>query len=607
MASSGSFNTSAYGSGDYYRYLTFSWSVASQSVANNTTTINWRLSGGGGSTSAWVYTKNITVKINGQTVYSNAGTVQLYNGTTVATGSYTITHKADGSQSFSAYAEGGIYYYSQMKSGSGSWSLPQIARAATITSAPDFNDEQNPTIKYSNPAGNSVSSLQACISLTGSAADIAYRDIPKTGSSYTFELTDAERNVLRNACTNAKSRTVYFYIQTVIGSNTFRNNVGKTLTIVNANPTLGSFSYADTNSATTTITGDSSKIIQNNSTLVFTAAAATPLKGATISQYTLSFNNATYNRTSAGTYTLTNPNVSSDTTATLTVTDSRGYTSSTSLTVNVLAWAAPYALITMARQQNYYSETDLTVDGHYSSLDNKNTLTIQYQTKKVSDTAYSALTTISNNQETTITLDNQYQWDVRVILTDRLGSTTYNLSLDRGMPLIFFDRLRNSVGVNCFPSYADSLEVNGVPVQRSVMTRALGGNITNPTTNSYTALNLNSEISVGSALIASDNGGIKIGTGVSNILISGRAFFVAGSTTGLRYIAICKNNANNIIGWAYETINATERHILSITPLLVNVKEGDVIYLNYYTTASDDQILMSTYGAVTSLTVETVG
>ena len=35
------------------------------------------------------------------------------------------------------------------------------------------------------------------------------------------------------------------------------------------------------------------------------------------------------------------------------------------------------------------------------------------------------------------------------------------LYVDRGQPIIFFDRLKNSVGINCFPEDSESLEVNG--------------------------------------------------------------------------------------------------------------------------------------------------
>ena len=253
MASSGSFNTSAYS----VRYLVFSWSIASQDIANNRTTINWSLKGAGGSTTSWYKAGNFKVVINGSTVYETGqdDRITLYGDTVVATGQATIGHNSDGTKSFSASAEAGIYTYARNVSGSGSWSLTSIPRQANLTSAPDFNDEQNPSIGYSNPAGNSVSNLDACISLTGSRDDIAYRGISKTGSSYTFNLTEAERNVLRNACTTSNSRSVIFYVRTIIGGNTFYSTITNTLSIINGNPTFSSsnVSYKDNNSTTTAV------------------------------------------------------------------------------------------------------------------------------------------------------------------------------------------------------------------------------------------------------------------------------------------------------------------------------------------------------------------
>ena len=236
MASSGSFNTNAYGD----RYLTFNWSVASQDIANNRTTINYNLVGAGGGTGNWYKAGNFKIVINGTTVYetSQDDRITLYNGTVVTSGQFTIGHDGSGAKSFSASAEAGIYTYARNVSGSGSWSLPTIPRQANLTSAPDFNDEANPTINYSNPAGNNVSSLDACISLTGARDDISYRAVSKTGSSYTFNLTTAERNVLRNACTNSNTLSVIFYLRTVIGGNTFHSTITKTMTIVNGNPTF---------------------------------------------------------------------------------------------------------------------------------------------------------------------------------------------------------------------------------------------------------------------------------------------------------------------------------------------------------------------------------
>ena len=142
MANSGSFTTSS----SEGRSLTFNWSVKSQSVATNQTTINWSLVGSGSYTAGWVTCGNFKVTIEGNTVYSSATRINVYSGTVVASGTYTFTHSSNGTKSFTAYAEAGIYYVAVNCTGTGTWSLPTINRQATITSAPNFNDEANPTI-----------------------------------------------------------------------------------------------------------------------------------------------------------------------------------------------------------------------------------------------------------------------------------------------------------------------------------------------------------------------------------------------------------------------------------------------------------------------------
>ena len=88
-------------------------------------------------------------------------------------------------------------------------------------------------------------------------------------------------------------------------------------------------------------------------------------------------------------------------------------------------------------------------------------MTIQYKYKKVSDSNYSTLANLSDNTQTTVTLDNQYQWDLVVVIADKIGQTTYNLFVDRGMPIIYYDRKKSSVSVNCFPTKEESFEIEG--------------------------------------------------------------------------------------------------------------------------------------------------
>lgn len=472
MANSGSFTTSSAEG----RSLTFNWSVKSQSVANNQTTINWSLVGSGSYT-GWVMSGPFKVKIEGNQVYSSSSRIKVYQGTTVASGTYTLTHNSNGSKSFSASAEAAIYSYAVNCSGSGSWSLPNIARNATITNAPNFNDEANPTISYTNPAGNNVSTLQACISLNGSNADIPYRDISKTGTSYTFNLTNAERNTLRQN-TSGKTRTVYFIIKTVINGTTLTNSKSVTFSIVNGNPIINSLSYQDSNSSTVAITQNNQQIIQNQSILQLTITGVSAQKYASISKVTYSINSNTVDITSS----YTNPvnigtiNYSSNFNLIVTATDSRGFSTSKTINIQMIAWELPYATISLARQSNFYSETDILVNAYCSSVDNKNSVTIKYQYKKTTESSYSALITLSNNTQITESFDNAYEYDFKFIISDLFGSATYNRSLAKGIPLVFYDRLLNSVGINCFPRKQYSFELNGIDILEAIQGVSLYSN-----------------------------------------------------------------------------------------------------------------------------------
>lgn len=458
MASSGSFNTTGYQG----RYLTFAWSVSSQSVANNTTTIAWTLKGAGTAQSSWYRSGNFKVVINGTTVYSSSTQIQLYEGTLVASGNYTMTHDTAGNKTFSASAEAGIYTVDVNCSGSGSFTLPQIARAAKITAAPNFTDIQNPTINYQNSAGNNVSSLQACISLTGSTDNITYRDIPKTGTSYTFELTEAERNVLRAAAPNSNTLSIIFYIKTVVAGQTYYETATRTMSIVNATPTMASPTYQDSNSTTVAITENNQKIIQKQSSLTIAIPAATAKKYATITKYQVTINGVTREQAAAGNMSWGVLDVSSNITATVKAIDSRGNTVSKSMQISIEAWQQPYAVISCSRENNFYTDTVLNVSPTVSSLSGKNSVTIQEQHKKTTDSSYSTLVNVPVNTDTTIQLDNIYDWNVKIIVSDRLASTTYNITVQKGMPIVYYDRLKSSTGFNCFPSRSDSVESQGL-------------------------------------------------------------------------------------------------------------------------------------------------
>lgn len=451
------------------RYLKLTVYEESYSIANNTSTVRWTLESIGGSVNYYtIY--NWGVWVNGQQIYGTQTTYwNSYNfpaKTGSATGTITVNHNADGSAGNVGFQLNGCVYYNKSNSYTGSISLTKIPRQANLTSAPDFNDEANPTIGYSNPAGNSVSSLDACISLTGSRDDIGYRAVSKTGSSYTFNLTEAERNVLRGACPNSNSLSVKFFLRTVISGNTYYSILAKTMTIVNGNPTFSdsNITYKDSNSTTVAVTGNNQKLVQNLSNLLATITSATAKKSASISKYEATINGVTKTITSAGNIDFGVINSANNLTLSVKVTDSRGNTATASKTVTFLAWVLPTAIISLKRKNNYEDQSYLTVNATYSSVDSKNSVTIKYQYKKTTESSYTALKTINNGSQENITLSKDYAWDFKIVITDKFGTTTYNTILAKGKFILFVDTKKLSVGVNCFPTKTESLEVNGVQV-----------------------------------------------------------------------------------------------------------------------------------------------
>ena len=445
----------------------------STSIPNNTSSVTVKVQAWRTNTGYTTYGNGTCYcKINGSSYSQSISSSQKISHnsyTTLFSKTVTISHNADGSKSI--YVEAKISHDRFSSSYHGfTVTLTQIPRQANITAVVNFTDEGNPTITYSNPAGDIVESLDACISLTGSNPDVPYRAIDKLGTTYTFNLTTAERNTLRSATPNSNTLTVYFYIRTVLAGQTYYSNMSATMTIVNANPTITGASYKDTNATTTAITLNDQIIIQNQSTLGFLFSSIGALKSATLSSLAITINSVTKTQSLSGTsqsnvsLAFGQLNVSSNINASVTVTDSRGNATTISVAITVQAWSLPTAIITCARQQNYYSQTDLTVDADFSSLGGKNSITITYYYKLTSASSWTTGGTMQDGATVTMNLDNTQEWNVKVTITDLFGTTTYQLSVDKGIPIIFFDRQLRSVGVNCFPKYEESFESFGLVV-----------------------------------------------------------------------------------------------------------------------------------------------
>ena len=466
MATSSTFNTS----NQYIKYRIVVTETAINQNAN-TSTVNIKVD-------AWRTNTGYTTSGNG-TCYANINGVKYtqaitssqaitHNSHTVLLNkTVTIPHDTDGKKKIyvSAYIK-----HSQFSSNSQGFNvtLTEIPRKATITSAPNFNDTDNPTITYANPVGELATSLKACISLTGSSDDIAYRDISKTGGSYTFNLTETERNTLLDASPNSNTLSVIFIIKTELNGVTYYDTLTKTMTIVNANPVIEGATYEDINPATLAITNDSSKIIQDHSNIRFRFSSLRALKGAYLDSLEVDVNAQTgagigFINQQVATNAFTDygvTNSGNDLNAVVTLTDSRGNETTLNLPVTVLAYRLPLATITLNRKDNYYDDTNIKVTQDIVSLGGNNSATIQYQYKEKSASSYGSLVTIANDTLTTITLDNTKEYDFKFIVTDRLGATSYFKTLLGGYPILFIDRLLRSVGIGSIPDDPNMLSVD---------------------------------------------------------------------------------------------------------------------------------------------------
>lgn len=230
-------------------------------------------------------------------------------------------------------------------------------------------------------------------------------------------------------------------------------------------PNIGTVAYEDIESSSLEIAEDDQLIIQNVSRVQYTASGLTTQQYATINKVEVIVNNQTYQLTVSGDTAQggnASINSSQDVEAVFKITDSRGLTKTKSLAITMLEYSLPNAIITLNRRDNYYNETTILVDGNYSSLNGKNSATIQYRYKKKSDVNYSPYIEIQDNVPYVFNVDNAYYWDVQVKINDLLGSVTYNRTVNKGIPIVYYDIFKRSVGVDCFPNNDEDFEVKNV-------------------------------------------------------------------------------------------------------------------------------------------------
>lgn len=408
------------------------------------------------------YSLNIGTRSNTCTVdgaaqnYTSPAINQKGGSVTLGTTTHRVNHNADGSKSCTitdVFNVNATIDGSKVASitASGNITLDNIPRQATITSANDFTDTGTPSLAYSN-AGGFTADAYLEFAPVGSGTQIMRKGaITGKSGTYTFNLTDAERETLRAACTGV-SMPVRYVLRTIIGGKEYYSSLDRAMSMSDAAPILGAVSYKDANATTVAVTGDNQVIVQRQSDLQVSFGAATGQKGATIAEYSATFAGVTKTATSAGALDLGKIDVSSDMPLVFSATDSRGLKTSTTLTVKVEPWWEPTSTVALSRKNNFEPETHITATAWYASLDGNNEVSISAKYRKAGSSDAWSTVALANGVESTVTCERDYAYEWEVTTADKLGSTTQSLTLGRGIPTFFIDTAKSSVGVNCFPS-----------------------------------------------------------------------------------------------------------------------------------------------------------
>lgn len=436
MATTATIKTSSY-DGRYYQLEC----IQTKNIAANTSTINWTLKSIGGN-SKYYTVGPTTVVINGVTVYEKARLGYTNEVFPVAKGSTsgttTVAHDAGGKATITISLSTAIYTTTK-RNASANWVLDDIPRAAQILSAPDFNDEETTlTITYNNVAGAAVDKLEACIALYdansqmwhSSGAD--YREISKSDSSYTFNLTAAEQKNLRKAVTKQDGTLIVkFYIRTTIAGAYYLSSIEKNFSLINFTPTIAP-TIRDIGGNSTQLTGNPQKIIKGFNVIEYNIGGQ-GRKEAYITNQQITCGSQT---TTNATGTLTNVDSAI---FNLRVIDNRNTITEETVTLGLIEYKPLTCNLeaSIMLSGETISKIDFTIKGNYwngnfGAVDN--TLTVKYRYKAnsgnygewisatdgsaliIDDNGYSVSNSISN-------LDYQNSYTIQAIAYDAVNTS----------------------------------------------------------------------------------------------------------------------------------------------------------------------------------------
>ena len=348
---------------------------------------------------------------------------------------------------------------------------------AKLTSTPNVNIGSAHNITWTNPSGASTS-LKLC--KTDNSTIIDYGAV--TGTSKSITPTASKIYPLTPSSNTYKAR---YIITTTANGKSYTNSKDFTFTITNSNPTFSNFTYQDTNTTITALTGNNQILVSGYSNVkatVSTANKATAKNSATMKTYKLAVGNknvsANYNASANVNLSINSIN---NNVLDLYAIDSRGNSTKVRKTATIKNYSnIKIKTLSVTRQNNVGTVTTLKFEGEFwnasfGSVTNAITK-CKYKYKTTSSSTWAdgktTLTyTISGNKITGslnvqgdkgtdgFSADNSY--DIQLILSDKLSTATYNVILSSGKPALAIYKNNVAIGQQYDTSEGSKLQVNG--------------------------------------------------------------------------------------------------------------------------------------------------
>jgi hypothetical protein len=140
------------------------------------------------------------------------------------------------------------------------------------------------------------------------------------------------------------------------------------------------------------------------------------------------------------------------------------------------------------------------------------------------------------------------------------------------------------------------------------MTVALSANTVLGAVNTYTKIPFDKAVLSTSGRLTLSSNAIRIGSNIQNVKVSGQTLVSPGNTAGLRHIRIQKvsGGTTSSVAWVTVYVTASQHEMFPVTPVIVSVKEGDLLQVVFYTGNASDSISSGSTanGWQTYLTVE---